>query len=265
MSRELIETWQAEERAQPEGWDFSDLADRMTESSEPWDLASEYRAALRQASHVLDMGTGGGEYLLSFVDLLPEDTVATEGWPPNVGAARQALRPRGIEVVEYGAPDEDVDAVPMPFRDGRFDLVLNRHESYSPRELARVIRPGGVFLTQQVGGDECGELADWLGSYDESPEVNLGTFRERLVERGFRIMAEGEHVGAYTFRNVAALLAYLQLVPWETPDDFSVSRYADRLLTLHEATGGGPLTLTRKRFWIKAERAQGRTSSPFPL
>lgn len=43
-------------------------------------------------------------------------------------------------------------------------------------------------------------------------------------------------------------------VPWETPTDFSVARYADRLLALHEATGEGPLTLTRTRFRIGAVR-----------
>lgn len=190
----------------------------MTESPEPWDLAEEYRTALRQASHVLDMGTGGGEYLLSFADLLPADTLATEGWPPNVPAAREALTPHGIDVVEYGAPDDDVDALPMPFEDGRFDLVLNRHESYSPREVARVIRPGGVFLTQQVAGDECAELAEWLGHHDELPQVNLTTFGNELREAGFTILAGAEHRGTYTFSDVAALISYLQLAPWETPD-----------------------------------------------
>lgn len=254
MSRELIETWQAEERAQPQGWDFADLESRMTESTEPWDLAEEYRRALRAATRVLDMGTGGGEYLLSFAELLPDDTQATEGWPPNVPVARAALAPHGIEVVEYGAPDQDVDALPMPFEDDRFDLVLNRHESYSPRELARVIEPGGVFLTQQVGGDESGELAEWFGHHAAMPRVNLATFRGELEDAGFRIVAGQEHVGIYTFHDVAALVAYLQLAPWETPDDFTVAGYADRLLALHEASGGGPLALTRKRFCITAIR-----------
>lgn len=254
MRQQLIAAWQAEERPQPQGWDFSNLKSRMTESTEPWDLADEYRTALRRASRVLDMGTGGGEYLLSFADFLPADTMATEGWPPNVAAARDSLAPHGIDVVEYGAPDDDVDALSMPFEDGRFDLVLNRHESYSPREVARVLEPGGVFLTQQVGGDECGELAEWLGAHDELPQVNFTTFRDQLQWEGFRVLNGAEHIGAYTFRDVGALIAYLQLVPWETPDGFTVAGYADRLLTLHETTGRGPLSLTRKRFWIKAQR-----------
>ena len=180
--------------------------------------------------------------------------MATEAWSPNVAAAQHSLAPYGIDVVEYGAPDDDVDALSMPFEDGRFDLVLNRHESYSPREVARVLEPEGMFLTQQVGGDECGELAEWLGAHNELPQVNLTAFRDQLQEAGFQVLDGAEHIGAYTFDDVGALVAYLQLVPWETPDDFTVAGYADRLLTLHESTGGGPLVLTRKRFWIKAQR-----------
>lgn len=251
---ELVERWRAEEGAQPEGWDFGHLAGRMSESAEPWDLAGEYRRELARASHVLDMGTGGGEFLLTLTGDLPADTVATEGWPPNVQVARRALAPHGIEVVEYGAPDEDVDALPMPFSDGRFDLVLNRHESFSPTELARVIAPGGRFVTQQVGGDEAHELAYWLGEHHEMPHVNPARFRSDLEESGFMVLDAAEHVGAYTFRDVAALLAYLRLVPWETPDDFTVDRYADRLLALHHQTEGAPIRLTRKRFWLRAQR-----------
>ncbi|WP_256842288.1 class I SAM-dependent methyltransferase [Ornithinimicrobium cryptoxanthini] len=250
----LLEAWRAEERRQPEGWDFTDLEPRMSESAVPWDLAAVYRTALAGATRVLDMGTGGGEFLLRLADSLPRDTVATEGWEPNVEVARRILAPLGIKVVEYGAPDEDVDSVAMPFPDGRFDVVLNRHESFSPRELARVLAPGGQFVTQQVGGDEAQELRLWFGEHPELPHVNLGHLRRDLEQVGFTVVEADEHVGAYVFQDVTALVAYLQLVPWETPDDFSVDRYAERLLALHHETAGGPVRLTRKRFWMQAVR-----------
>ena len=251
---QLLERWRAEEREQPEGWDFSSLDDRMSQSQEPWDLDAQYRQALSCAQHVLDMGTGGGEYLLRFAALLPIDTTATEGWQPNISVAQRNLAPHGIEVIEYGAPDEDVDSVRMPFADDRFDLVLNRHESYSPHELARVIAPGGTVLTQQVGGDECAEIGGWFGQAAALPHVNFAQFREELQDAGFSAVDGAEHVGVYTFEDVAALLAYLQLVPWETPDDFSVDRYQDRLLDLHRRSSGGLITMTRKRFWLKGVR-----------
>jgi hypothetical protein len=60
VEADLLAAWAAEERDQPEGWDFSSLDGRMREDSEPWDLAVVWRAALSRATSVLDMGTGGG-------------------------------------------------------------------------------------------------------------------------------------------------------------------------------------------------------------
>lgn len=252
---DLLDLWRAEEVPQPEGWDFSSLADRMTESTEPWDLAIEFRRVIAARHHVLDMGTGGGEYLSTFAALLPPDTTATEAWPPNVRVATANLAPLGIEVVEYGAPDDNVDSVRMPFPHNRFDLVLNRHEAYSPAELARVIQPGGVFLTQQVGGDECDELDPLFGAKRLTlPHVNHNDFVADLEQVGFEVVDGADHVGTYTFRDVAAVIAYWQFVPWQVPADFTVDRYVAQLRRLHDQSGCGPIRLTRKRFWIKAVR-----------
>ncbi len=228
----------------------------MREDAEPWDLHSVIRDALHAARHVLDMGTGGGEHLLTFADALPPDTVATEGFGPNVPVARRALEPHGVVVVEW-AHDEGSSAYQrMPFEDGRFDLVLNRHESYDAREVHRVLAPGGVFITQQVGGDEVEELNALTGKQPDHPEVTYARHRAALRQSGFRIIDGAEHVGHYEYDDVAALVAYLQLVPWDVPDDFGVDRYADALYSLHEQgpAHGKPVRLTRKRFWLRAVR-----------
>lgn len=254
-SLDLLTSWRAEERSQPDGWDFSSLNGRMTESSEPWDFAAIYRDNLRDRDHVLDIGTGGGEYLLRFADLLPVDTVATEGWSQNVPVARANLAAYRIQVVEYAAPEDEPDSVRMPFADDRFDLVLNRHESYSALELARVIEPGGTFVTQQVASDECGELDEIFGdARPRPPDVRLDSARAALEAAGFEVTESAETRGEYVFDDVASLIAYWQLVSWETPDDFSVDNYAHTLLDLHRRTSGGPVRLTRKRFWLKAVR-----------
>ena len=130
--------------------------------------------------------------------------------------ARAALAPHGIAVVEFGQPDDDPEPAPMPFDPGAFDLVLNRHASYHPREIARVLAPGGVFLTQQVGGDELGELHEQLGHRAASDVAYTG-FRQQLLDVGLEVTDGAEHVGRYTFLNMAALVAYLQRVPWRHP------------------------------------------------
>lgn len=251
---ELLESWRPALSPQGTGWDFSGLDDVMAEDPTPWDLDAEYRAALSASSHVLDMGTGGGEHLLRYADLLPADTVATEGWAPNVPVARAALADVGVQVIDFGAPDDDPESVRMPFADARFDLVLNRHESYSPREVWRVLQPGGMLLTQQVGSGELTELHSLLGWQPVDLDVTLERFTSEAESAGLVIERADRFDGQYRFADMRALIQYVSRVPWDVPDDFSVDAYADALIRLHDRSNGGPIALTMKRFRIRARR-----------
>lgn len=178
--------------------------------------------------------------------------MATEGWPPNLPVARARLAGLAIPVAEYGAGA--TPAVPMPFPDGRFDLVMNRHESFDPGELIRVLRPGGVFLTQQVGGDDFPEAHRLFGSAPRYPGFTLDEVTGRLAGAGFRIEASAAWTGTSRFHDIGALVGYFTLVPWDVPDDFSVGSYAQTLLRLH-AEGparGRPVCFTSSRFWLRA-------------
>ncbi len=231
-SDELLDRWRGEETGQPHGWDFSHITGRVNEDQVPWDLSVLYRRHLRSARHVLDMGTGGGEYLRQFADALPTDTTATEAWERNVPLARAALAPLGVDVVAWGA-DEPAFDPQMPFPDGRFDLVLNRHEAYNAVEVFRVLAAGGTFLTQQVAADNLIELRDLLGFSPGITHVTYAGCCAALLAAGLQVVDGADHTGTDEFIDVAALVAYLQLVPWEVPPDFSVD--------LHRRTDGGPV------------------------
>ena len=64
---ELIEAWLREEQtAQIHGWDFSPIRGRYSEEKDlPWDYEKIVRAALTPEAVLLDIDTGGGEFLLS--------------------------------------------------------------------------------------------------------------------------------------------------------------------------------------------------------
>ena len=251
---QLLERWRVEAERPVEGWDFRHLAGRMDEDQPPWDFDGMSRQALSLARHALDMGTGGGEQLLEFVDVLPEDTVATEGWAPNLPVARTALQPHGIDVVDYDPESEDQTARRMPFEDDRFDLVLNQHEAFVAEEVCRVLAPGGVFLTQQVGGDDAHELHGMFGGESSYPAHLHDVLVGQVRAAGLTVEDGKDWTGHYRFRDVAALVAYLSIVPWDAPDDFTVDGYADQLLALHRDLAGGELTLTQRRFWFRARR-----------
>ena len=63
-------------------------------------------------------------------------------------------------------PLHDGENLPLP--DESFDLVINRHESFDPFEVYRILKPGGLFITQQVGGRDNIALNHFL-----APGVNL--------------------------------------------------------------------------------------------
>jgi SAM-dependent methyltransferase len=195
------------------------------------------------------MGTGGGEFLAS-LPTRPPLTMATEAYPPNVAVARKRLGPLGVRVVEV----TDEHALDLP--DAAFDLVINRHEFYDVGELRRVLRPGGRFLTQQVGMTEMSELNDFLGAppYSAEPFWGLGEEVSRLEMNGFEVLRVEEAHPASIFYDVGAVVYVLKVIEWQIPD-FTIERYRDRLRVLHNhIRAGGSFSTHADRCLIEALR-----------
>lgn len=244
----LLAAWQMEAQQPFAGWDFSYLSGRYHEQEPPWSYEALVRGLLANADSVLDMGTGGGEKLLEFRDALPANTVATEGYAPNVPVARANLEPHGIRLVDY-----NLEITPrMPFEDDTFALIIDRHEAFDAQEVARILRPGGMFLTQQVDGRDLGEMLAVFGHESAYLHVNAATCSQGLVDAGLEIVRSEEWAGKSTFADIGALVYFLHAAPWSAPDDFSVERYAPQLLALHRK--GLPLQFTIRRFTILARK-----------
>ena len=143
-TNELIKRWMAEEEiAHIHGWDFSHIEGRyMEEDDLPWDYRKEILRYLKPEMRILDIDTGGGEFLLS-LNHPYANTAATENYPPNVDLCRETLLPLGIDF--RVADGKGL----LPFEDASFDMVINRHGDFNPGEIHRVLKPGGLFITQQ--------------------------------------------------------------------------------------------------------------------
>lgn len=235
-----------------QGWDFSPLSGRLTADDPPWDFDASCLEAMAAATECLDMGTGGGERLGVLVSQLDSDPNrrrihASEGWEPNLPLAASVLAGFGVDVREYDSESGE----PMPWSDGFFDLVMNRHESHDPTELARVISPGGLFLTQQVDGTEAHEFREWFGGAPEAPDNRLEPCVEALEAQGLRITDADEWTGTMCFADVEAVIEYLAYIPWDVPG-FTV---ADNLGALDRlAARSAPIEVTQKRFRVSAQR-----------
>ena len=225
-TNELIKRWKAEEEiAHIHGWDFSHIEGRYKEEDDlPWDYREEILKYLKPEMRILDIDTGGGEFLLS-LNHPYENTAATEIYPPNVDLCRETLLSLGIDF--RAANGKGV----LPFEDASFDMVINRHGDFNPDEIHRVLKPGGFFITQQVGAENDRELVDLLcGQIDlPFPDQYLKIAMDRFSKTGFEILDGRECFRAIRFYDVGALVWFARIIEWEFPD-FSVDLCLDRLL-----------------------------------
>jgi SAM-dependent methyltransferase len=241
----------AEAEALPvSGWDASPVGGRWMTGAPPWDYRKIVRARLKAASSLLDLGTGGGELLSSFAPL-PHPTYATEGYPPNLPIARRRLEPLGVRVIAI-APENRIG---LPSRS--IELVVCRHEEFDPEEVYRVLRPRGVFLTQQVGERNYEEINQLLG-VAHAPATNaVGSVRDLAAEvssSGLRVLDQREAQYEESFRDVGALVWYLRFAPWQVPG-FSVPRFREDLRRIHPAiVRNGGFKVTAYRLLVMAER-----------
>jgi len=118
----------------------------------------------RGAPRVLDVATGGGHTALAFSAFTPT-VIATDLTLPMLGAAREFVRKNAAHPVRFVA--SDVEA--LPFRDASFGVVTCRLAAHhfpallpAMKEIARVLRPGGAFLVQDILGHDDAELSAFI-------------------------------------------------------------------------------------------------------
>jgi len=224
---QMIDSWVREEHQPFSGWDFSYLHGRMIEEQPPWSYSGRAAELMRRAASVLDMGTGGGERLLKLREHWPERVVVTEDYAPNVRLVQERLGPLGVQVVDVPLRNDG----PMPFAGGEFGLVLNRHSGFNAKEVARILAPGGVFLTQQIHGSWAQDLLAVFGAEPQWPESTLEEDVPRLRTAGLAIVDAQDWSGQLSFTDVGAIVYYLKAVPWLVPG-FSVASHSEQLLML---------------------------------
>ena len=247
---ELKSAWKQEETcARIQGWDFSHIHGRYEEEEPPWDYAAIIHSFLRDDMKLLDYDTGGGEFLLSLGHPY-QNTAATEGYPPNVELCRERLLPLGIDIKACK------DAAHIPFADGAFDIIINRHGDFYPPEIRRLLKSGGLFVTQQVGSRNDRELVTMVLPDAEPPfpHENLAEQREAFEAVGFEILQAEEAFGPIRFYDVGAFVWFARIIEWEFPG-FSVDRCFDRLLQLQETVERtGRIEGTTHRYLIVAKK-----------
>lgn len=248
--QQLLEYLQKEEEQAFKGWDFSYLDGRWDDEQLPWDYKQLVLQYLNPNLKLLDIGTGGGEFLLTLNHPYINTTI-TEGYKPNYLLCKEKLEPLGIKVYNYVGDEEfkEID-------DNTFDIVINRHESYNEKELYRILKPNGIFITQQVGAFNNKELSKFFNENqkDQFPELTLEKSIKRLQDNNFDIIYSNEYYPILKFYDLGAIAYFAKIIEWEFID-FSVEKYIDKFMILQkEIKEKGYISSKEHRFTIVCKK-----------
>lgn len=139
-----------------EGWDFSAL--NITEETPPWEYEDVVRGYLRPDAVVADIGTGGGEVFQTFAGELGI------GYGVDRSTGRLAVADRNRREARVGNLGYVLmEATSLALGNASLDVALAHYADYEAAEVARTLRSGGVFVTQQMGDNNQASIFEAFG------------------------------------------------------------------------------------------------------
>ncbi|MFE4713315.1 MULTISPECIES: class I SAM-dependent methyltransferase [unclassified Paenibacillus] len=205
------------------GWDFSSV--KCVSEQAPWDFYREVTKRCQSSDLLLDIGTGGGEAILS----IAESASLLVGIDQSTGmmeTANRNLSNSGKSNVRFLEMNADQLEFPAPF----FNVISCRHSPFSAKEVARVLSREGVFLTQQVAETDKMNLKEAFGR-GQASETPVGTLKQQylteLSEAGFSDVQSFEYnINEYyqTAEDLIFLLKHTPIVPGfgQNEEDFRI-------------------------------------------
>jgi hypothetical protein len=247
--KEVEETWLKEGSRAMQGWNFEHLNGRWQNESLPWDYSKIVQKYLHPKNNWLDMDTGGGELMASFRHD-PQRTCVTEGWEPNIEYLKKKVVPSGVTL--YPDPNENLNLVPY----NEFEIVTNCHGAMPVSEISRVLKPSGMFVTEQVGATNNFSLSRFFND-DYQPAYPDNTLVNNTIachKAGLKVIKSDVSFSKMSFFDVGAIVYYATVIPWEFPN-FNVEDNLSKLYELQniiEQTG--QIDTYEDRFLIVAQK-----------
>ena len=210
------------------GWDFSTL--KREKEPLPWDYEKIVRKYVKRSDKVLDIGTGGGEL---FIKISPffERGIGIDHNTKRLKVANENLPPQLKNRISFMV----MEAQKLEFEDNSFDIVLNCHAAIFADEIARVLKPGGFFISQQVGGENAGNIFKTFG-WPPSGEYwkqywakkglkprNIENASDDFRKFGIEIVERKSANTKYWFKDVPSLIFWLKSVP--LPEKFDIKKH----------------------------------------
>lgn len=176
------------------GWDFSRM--RTLRAPVPWDYGEVVARYLAPPDEVLDVGTGDGKRFASLAGKFRRGL----GIDTDPEMIRLAVREHSGPSLEFRVGSARLEAVTTSF-----PVVINRHATIDLGAVAAHLKPGGYFITQQVGERNMACVRQALGQSPEVPAISS----QALADAGLRVAAFCEYDVEYVVCDVESLVFWL--------------------------------------------------------
>ena len=122
--------------------------------------------------------------------------------------------------------------------------------------MYRLLKNKGMFITEQVGGDNDRDLVEMVlpGTQPPFPHMNLKEQKKIFEEAGFRTICAKEAYRPILFYDVGAFVWFARIIQWEFPG-FSVECCFEKLVEMQKILEkNGEIQGTIHRYLIVAEK-----------
>jgi SAM-dependent methyltransferase len=239
---------------------YDDKSLRGVEDPRPWDIIQVVREHCPPGCSLLDVGCGTAR------KILPLAAHVGELWGLEPSAEMRSDGQRmAISAGVTNLQIVDGTAASLPFPDERFDVVTSMLAPHDSRELARVLRPGGIAIVEKIGEGDKLNIKEPFGEDHEGPR---GQFmlpeggRERLFRQDFSQFFDLIDVRSGRWKTVFSFEGLLKLLhETNTIRNFDVERDAPALRKIQTelASPEGIVTSQHRLLFIARKADQSRS------
>ena len=164
-------------------WDFSNI-NCEEEYENKWDMYEEIKKYSNEKSLILDLGTGGGEKVLSKMPKNVGMIIGTDLSPNMIKTAKENLK----NFPEKKAKFCVMNNLKLEFPDELFDIVCARHTVINAKEIFRVLQKNGILIVRGVDKYDCWELKELFGmgqGFNDKTPISKQDYKA-IREAGFK-------------------------------------------------------------------------------
>ena len=206
-------------------WDFSQI--KVTaEYENNWDMYEEIKKYSNENSLILDLGTGGGEKVISKMPKNVGIIIGTDLSPKMIETAKENLKNNPEVKAKFAV----MNNLKLEFPDGLFDIVCARHTIINAKEIYRVLNENGILIVRGVDKFDCWDLKELFGGgqcFNDKIPISIQDYND-IKDAGFKDVELIELKAKEYYKTKEDLFALLLKVP--ILDSFSATIRNEEIL-----------------------------------